>query len=245
MRTSLLPLLLLALPAVSCSSDAIDDLLDPPGDAEWVDTAMAAMSETIPDAANDYDFSEPPYSQPVDYAPADVVSVQFGTDGDFFYLYVALDGTIPLQPYDMPASGEVEAQTVTGQSFSIVVDTDNDDVTGAGARNFNGDGGLQGADIFFGFSLSYGGPADVYAHWDFAGNDIHYPSGQVTGELGAGGPGHAFFLARYDVSAIDSFYWPAGSTVELGGWSEAESDLYHEFVNDFLTTGDWTIPSPQ
>ena len=41
-------------------------------------------------------------------------------------------------------------------------------------------------------------------------------------------------MLRYPVSTIPTFFFPAGSLIEIGGWSEAESDLYEQLVGDLL-----------
>lgn len=226
----------------SCSSS--DDILQSPGqdDAPWAASVASILTGSIIDPAQDYDPSEPPYQ--VDFQAVDLLTMSFGVDQGYLYIRLDYSGVIPEGPVSIEADGVIEAQIVTEQSTSFVIDTDNNDATGAGASNFVGNGGMQGVDIFFGISVRYDSPlpVDAYANYDFTGGDIHLHNGQILGEFGAGGPGHDFIIARFDISGLEHAFWPGGDTVEVGGWAEAESDLYHEFVNDFLTPVMWTLP---
>ena len=230
----------LAMLASGCNSsnDVFDDFV--PDDAEWALAVDSLLTTAIIDPAGDYDPSEPTYQ--VDFQSVDLLSMAFGADGGYLYIRLDFSGAIPEAPVVIPANGDIEQQTVSGQSISFVMDTDNNNATGAGAQNFHGNGGMEGVDIFFGIGFSYGAPMNINANYDFMNNDIHLHQGQIIGEFGAGGPGHAFVIYRFDISSLDSRFWPAGSTVEVGGWAEAESDLYHEFVNDFLVPINWTLP---
>ena len=155
---------------------------------------------------------------------------------------VDLADVIPVDDVLVAAAGEVEAQTITGQSFSIAMDTDNSDLTGAGAATRGLGSSIAGVDILFQIVMGYGGLTEVFANWDFAGGDFGLPGDQLAGELGEGGPGYDYFVLRYPIDSIPAFFFPAGSLIEIGGWSDAESDLYEQFVSDLLSTTSWSIP---
>jgi hypothetical protein len=71
---------------------------------------------------------------------------------------------------------------------------------------------------------------------------------QEIGELGEGGAGFDFAIARWDVSNMGSVV-PLGDTVELGSWSEAESFnldgtlKYHHFAFDRIDSSVWVLPA--
>jgi hypothetical protein len=136
------------------------------------------------------------------------------------------------------ASGDVEAQVATGQSQSLVIDADHDDGTGAGASPW-----LEGVDLFFAINYRYGVDTQVYANWDYQQGDIHLHQGQLEGEVGEGGPGHRYVIVRYDVSTLPASFFPRGHTVELGSWTEAESNLFHEMaVDTVIEHATWDVP---
>lgn len=227
--------------AVGCSSDsAIDTFFDDASD--WIDDALASLTENISEATGDFDPSDAPYLTPYAFPSADVTDVSYGFDGDYFYVRVDLADVIPVDDVLVAAAGEVEAQTITGQSFSIAMDTDNSDLTGAGAATRGLGSSIAGVDILFQIVMGYGGLTEVFANWDFAGGDFTLPGDQLAGELGEGGPGYDYFVLRYPIDSIPTFFFPAGSLIEVGGWSDAESDLYEQFVSDLLSTTSWSIP---
>ena len=121
------------------------------------------MTESFNEASGDFDLSDAPYSTPFDYAAADVTDVNYGFDGDYFYVARRPRRDHPDRAVRRRAAGEVEAQTITDQAFSIVMDTDNNDLTGAGQATRAGITGVAGADILFGFALGYGGLPEIFA----------------------------------------------------------------------------------
>ncbi len=184
----------------------------------------------------------PPYSGPVSYPPVDVTEVAVGIDGDFLYMRVTYAGIVPSIVVHVPANGEVEEQWITNQGMNIALNTDGDQGTGGSGE------GVSGVDIFFAVSFEYGQRHQVYTNWDFPDGDIHNHVGHLEGELGEGGPGFDYALARYPITTLGAFL-PRGSTVEIGSWSEAESYdgagnlLYHHFAFDRVIDGQsWVIP---
>jgi len=82
---------------VSCSSGE-DIFSTGPGTADWVDDAVAILTESVTDPAGDFETGAsgaPPYSTPVAFSPADVTQVAFGLDDDYLYLQLDFTGAIP------------------------------------------------------------------------------------------------------------------------------------------------------
>jgi hypothetical protein len=164
-----------------------------------------------------------------------------GGDGDFLYMRVDFNGQLPSESVPILASGEIEAQTVKNQGMNIAMNVDGDAGSGGGGE------GVDGIDIFFAIGLDYGRWSSAYANWDFDEGDLHVNAGHMEGEIGQGGSGYDYAVVRYDISDLGSFF-PRGQTVELGGWSEAESFdadgnlLYHHFAFDPFVGTTWLIP---
>ncbi len=216
----------------------------------WPVNIDAVLATVFSDAIGDQellppDQDGPPYSGPVPFPAVDVSEIPVGVEGDFLYMRVDFAGPIPAAPVHIVASGEVEEQWVRNQGMNIALNVDGDAGTGGGGE------GVSGIDIFFAVGFDYQrGVNLVYANWDFPDGDLHHNLQQMDGELGQGGPGHAFALVRYDVSGLGSFF-PRGGTVDIGSWSEAESYnadgslKYHHFAFDrVIDGGSWTIPAP-
>ena len=202
-----------------------------PADINGVYTAVHA------DLANDHDIAPggaPPYTAAVNYAPVDVIGHSMGVDEGFLYIRFDFGGIIPLDKDPVPASGEIEAQTVRSQSISINFNSDGDLGTGAGGE------GIDGIDIFFAFSLDYGHPPHIYTNYGFPDGDIHNHLGHAEGELGMGGPGYDHVVMRFRIADF-SAYLPIGVSLDYGGWSEAESNLYHHFSFDPMLPGSFYI----
>ncbi|MEW8370219.1 MAG: hypothetical protein AB2602_10745 [Candidatus Thiodiazotropha sp.] len=194
----------------------------------WPDDINAVYSLTNVESSGDSEIAPggaPPYTDPIDYPPADLVALSMGIEGDYLYIRFDFAGTIPASENPVVASGEVEAQTVTGQGISVNFNSDNDLSTGAGGE------GIDGIDIFFAFSLEYGIPPFVYTNYGFPDGDIHHHLGHADGELGEGGPGYDYVVLRFLIPEFAD-YLPRGETLDFGGWSEAESDLYHHYAFD-------------
>jgi hypothetical protein len=239
MKHSALVAVFALLLLVSCSSSS--DILSPdqPNEADWVNLASQILSRSVSDPTGDFEASPsgaPPYSQPVAYAPADVTNVSFGLDDDYLYVQLDFDGNIPDAPQAISAAGEVESQTVLSQTFHLAMDTDNNDLTG-GSGN-----GVEGVDVVFVVRADYGQGFEVMASHGLPSGEVSVLGGQIHGELGAGGSGSNFLLARFDLSTIDPASLPRGASVEVGGWSEAESNLYEDMTSDPLNTTSWSIP---
>ena len=177
----------------------------------------------------------------VDFPPVDVDRIRLGIDEDYLYMRVEFLGAIPQSLYPVAAAGVVEEQWVKGPGMNISLDVDNNNATGA-----SGDG-ISGVDLFFAVGFDYGSEVRIYANYGFPDGDIHNATGQLFGELIDGGPGSSFVVVRFNVSGLGSFF-PRGTTVELGSWSEAESvnadgsEKYHHFAFDPFTATNWSIP---
>jgi hypothetical protein len=224
---------------VSCSSS--EDLFTPgPSlEAEWVGDAAAAATETLTDPTGDFEIGgagAPPYNEPVAYSPIDVTDVGFGVMGDYLYLRLGFDGVIPESPQILAASGEVEEQYVLAQAFNFALDTDNNDATGGTGE------GVEGVDLCFTVEVDYGQGFQISASYGLPAGPIQTRGGQLSGELGSGGAGSDFLVVRFDVSGVDSSVLPRGTSVEVGGWAVAESDLYSGLTTDPLSTRLWTVP---
>ena len=238
MRHSVLTVLVATFFLVSCSSTS-DSILSTPYEADWADGASTAMAESLTDPADDFEIGAdgaPPYTAPVAYSPIDVTQVVFGMSGDYLYMQLDFNGIIPTGPQTVSASGEVEQQSVLAQSFNFALDTDNSDATGGSG------GGVDGVDLCFGIHAEYGANFQINAAYGIGAGPIDTRGGQLQGELGAGGPGTNYVLVRFDVSAVSTAVLPRGSSVEIGGWSVAESNLYDGLSTDTLRNGSWTVP---
>lgn len=53
--------------------------------------------------------------------------------------------------------------------------------------------------------------------------------GSGDGEMGEGGLDYEYFVLRFLISDFTD-YFPGGNTLDYGGWSEAESNLYHHYA---------------
>ena len=205
----------------------------------WPTDLSAVYTSHVTDPADDLDIAPggaPPYASPVDYPPVDVTDISMGVDGEFLYIRYDFAGALPDAPFAVAASGEVEQQTVEHQSISINFNSDDDLGTGAGGE------GIDGIDIFFALVIEYGFETKVYANYGFPDGDIHHHQGQTIGELGPGGPGHDYVILRYKITDLGQ-YFPRGTTRDFGGWSEAESDLYHHFAFDPWVADSFDIPA--
>ncbi|MCU7920048.1 MAG: hypothetical protein KZQ95_17085 [Candidatus Thiodiazotropha sp. (ex Epidulcina cf. delphinae)] len=199
----------------------------------WPTDINAVYSVASAESSGDHEIAPggaPPYSTPVDYPPVDLIGLSMGVEGGFLYIRFDFAGVIPTATNPVAESGEVEAQTVLGQGISVNFNSDGDLNTGAGGE------GIHGIDIFFAFSLEYGRPPYVYADYGFPDGDIHHPLGHADGELGEGGPGYDYVLLRFLIADFAD-HFPKGETLDYGGWSEAESDLYHHFAFDPMMPG--------
>lgn len=238
MRHSVLTILVATFFLVSCSSS--DGFLNSPYEADWVDDASAAMAEALSDPTGDFELGSdgaPPYTSPVAYSPIDVTQVVFGMVDDYLYMQLDFNAIIPSAPQTVPASGEVEQQSVTAQSFNFALDTDNNDATGGAGE------GVDGVDFCFTVHADYGVGVEVTADYGIPSGGGFAGSGQLQGELGAGGPGSNFVLVRFDVSGVGQGVLPRGTQVEIGGWSVAESNLYDGLSTDSLDTDTWSVPA--
>ncbi|MEK7388220.1 MAG: hypothetical protein AAB036_00830 [Elusimicrobiota bacterium] len=197
----------------------------------------AIFTQTLNDPAGDWELpiSEAPPSI-IAYNTIDVRTIQYGLSGSYFYVRVDYAGTIPIAPI------AVSGQTVGRQSTSFIMDTDNNNLTGA---NGESQGGVQflGMDIYYGLGVEYGSTwhRAPYANYNFPTNDAHVYSGTLPGEWRSGGPGHTFVIARFNISGLGA-YFPRGTTVDVGSWSEAESNGYHHFAFDPAPATTWAIP---
>ncbi|MDH3891638.1 MAG: hypothetical protein OEV49_11190 [candidate division Zixibacteria bacterium] len=216
-------------------------------DEEWPANLDAILTDTFADSTDDQVGlptwqDGPPYSEPVPFPSVDVTQIILGVDNGFLYMRVDFAGVIPSETVVIDSSGEIEHQNVTNQGMNIALNSDNDLDTGA-----NGEG-VWGVDIFFAVGFTYGQHSMVYANWDFSNHDVHLHNQQLYGEAGLGGQGYDHVVVRYKISGLGS-YFPLGTTIEFGSWSEAESYnddgslKYHHFAFDPFTAVTWTIPS--
>ena len=212
----------------------------------WPADVSAVVTPVLLDGANDQvampvEQAGPAYG-PVRFAPVDITAISLGVDGNYLYMRVDYDGVIPTAPFEIVENPPVERQFVKNQGMNIALNVDDDIATGGG-----GEGGIYGIDIFFAVGFDYGSISNVYVNWDFVGGDLHLAQGHALGELGEGGQGYDYVIVRFDISALGSFF-PQGSTVDIGSWSEAESFnsdgslKYHHFAFDEVTATTWTIP---
>ena len=240
MKHSVIVTVFSLLVLVSCTSST--DILSPEssqGDADWVNAASQALTQSIADPTGDFEASPtggPPYSQPVAFSPADVTNVAFGLDENYLYVRLDYNGNIPDTPQSLSPAGEVESQMVLSQTFHLAMDTDNSDATGGTGQ------GVDGVDLCFALRADYGQGFQVVASQSIPAGEISMLGGQIQGEIGAGGPGSKFVFARFGLAAIDLQVFAPGATIEVGGWSEAESDLYNDMTSDSLRITSWSIP---
>ncbi|MBI5837260.1 MAG: hypothetical protein HZB25_08450 [Candidatus Eisenbacteria bacterium] len=241
MRKTLLALgtVLAGILPAGCGDPTTQPAPSDPWPTDYTDIMAAGLTDPVGDLRL-APGGAPPYRQPVGYPPVDITRLSLGIHGKYLYMRADFSGPLPGARVSIPHSGEVEAQEVSSQAFNISVDSDNDDATGAWGE------GIAGVDIFFAVKLEYGQWSTAYANFGFPppGNphyrDIHYNSGHIEGQMGPGGPGASYIIVRMDVSSLGTYLRP-GSTVEIGGWSEAESNLYHHFAFDPLAPGQWTL----
>ncbi len=233
----------------ACGGDPVDTNTGPEThsyDEAWPENMDDLWSLDIQDPAGDQvqmppEQAGPPYQEIVPFPSVDVTRIRMGADADFVYLRVEYATTIPTAPVAIAAEGEVEAQTVGNQGMNVALNTDGDIQTGGGGE------GVNGIDIFFALGFDFGRSANVYANWNFDGGDLHFPTYQELGELGEGGPGHDYALARYSRAEMAAVM-PTGVGVDWGSWSEAESFnadgslKYHHFAFDQLGGGQWELP---
>ena len=118
---------------------------------------------------------------------------------------------------------------------------DQNDSTGASGEAQGGQS-FPGIDIYFALLIRYGdsNPIAPYANYDIPSGDVHIFNGHIEGEWRGGGPGYTYMIARYNISGLGEWF-PVGSTVDVGSWSEAESNLYHHFAFDPAPATQWTI----
>lgn len=243
----------IAMALISCDGSDGNDPTGPTGpepftyDAAWPADIEAVFTTSFSDPGGDQEalpveMAGPPYSGPVPFPPVDVTEVQLGIEGDFLYMRVRYAGTIPTDVVHIAQAGEVEEQWVRNQGMNVAVNSDGAPSGGSGE-------GVAGIDIFFAVSFEYGVTSQIYANYDFPDGDVHHHQYQIVGELGLGGPGHDFAVARYDVSNLGPFL-PRGIEVDVGSWSEAESFnadgslKYHHFAFDrVIDGGRWPIPA--
>lgn len=224
-RQILLPLSVVLL--VACGDEknvTLPQLYDDPSIFTLVVTDPAGDLESMP---------ESPPTIP-DYPPVDLREMALGVSSDgWFYLRFSFNGTIPTTP---PV---VNVETVTRQGFNVSMNTDGDPFTGGSGE------GVAGIDVYYAVVFSYGeDPSEAsrapYANYGVT-SDVHVYAGHATGEFRSGGPGYDFVVFRFDAAAMGQWF-PRGSTVDYGAWSEAESTSYHHFAFDRLEPGSWTIP---
>jgi hypothetical protein len=209
--------------------------------APWPTDYGTVFSKFISDPTDDFVFGQsdsPPY--PVSYPPVDVTLVSLGVQGKYFYIRVDYADVTPTLPVNIPENPPVEAQIVGEHDTSIVMDVDNDDLTGCSGV------GIGGVDVMFQVRFDYGNRVNVHVAYDCPpGSGDNYQT-VLPGSWGEGGPGHDYVIFRFNTSNLGNFF-PRGANVEVDGWAEAMSFsggrvLYHHFAFDELTPTTWTLP---
>lgn len=246
MKVPLFPAIAIAVAALGwtgCSSSSKSGPSSGNGDP-WPTSYPSILTASVTDPSNDQvkaPQDAPPYSAPINYAPADLTRISYGIQGKYLYMRFEFAGVIPSAPVSIAPSGEIEPQTVAQQGANFSVDADNNDRSGAWGE------GIAGIDIQYAVKLVYGSYTTAYANFDYPPwgdphfGDVHYNRGHVDAEIGAGGSGSSYILIRFDTTTLGT-YLPRGTTVEVSGWSEAESNLYHHFAFDPMAPGTWAIP---
>ena len=200
----------------------------------WPQDYTSIFSYAIDDEGSDFDediSGAPSYIDEINYPAINVTKVSLGVEDNYLYMRLNYAGEVPSLPFQITASGNIEAQIVEAQGTNIALEVDN-----------NPDTGAIGVDIFFAVNFDYGERTQVYANYDFSGtDDIHDNNQHIEGELGEGGMGYDYVVVRYDTSQMGQFF-PRGSMVMMEFWSEAESDLYHHFDFEEINAVQWTIP---
>ena len=203
-----------------------------PEPAPWPEDYTPIFSYTINDAGSDFDedISEAPtYIDQVDYPAINITKVSLGVEGNYLYMRLDYAGEVPSLPFQIAATGDIEAQTVTCQGASVALDVDSNPDTGAE---------FSGIEIFFSVNHDYGERSEAYAKYNLSNaDDVQH----LDGEAGEGGMGYDYVIVRYDTSGLGSFF-PRGDTVMVEFWSEAESDLYDHFAFEETDQVEWTIP---
>ena len=206
---------------------------EPISAGDWRAESDNIFTVVFVDPANDLEGNVPESpSYPISYPATDVTGVDLGIDGNYLYIKATFTDTIPSEIVSISASGDVEAQTVHQHDIGINLDIDNNGSTGAAG----------GIDIFFAVVFFYGNSTSVYANYNFSSTDIHEHQSSLEGELVGGGAGYKYAVLRYDISQLDSSYFPRGQTVVVSIWAEAESNLYHHYAYDPMPLQSWTIP---
>ena len=216
-------------------------------DAPWPSNLSTILTTAFADGVGDQEalptwMAGPPYSGPVPFPSVDVTNISVGVDGQFLYMRVDYAGTIPDDAVHFQPAGEIEEQWVENQGMNIALNVDGDIGTGGGGE------GVSGIDTFFAIGFDFGVAPNIYSNWDFPDGDVHHNQHHREGELGEGGPGFSYAVARYDLTDLGAFF-PFGTTVDVGSWSEAESFnqdgslKYHHFAFDrVIDGGSWEIP---
>jgi len=220
---------------IGCSDDGAAS--DP-----WPTDYGAVFTKFLNDPADDltgFSGESPPY--PVSLPSVDVTQISLGVQGNYLYIRIDYAGVIPTSPVLFPDNPPVEAQTVQNHVTNISMNTDNDYSIGCVGVGFHG------VDVLYTIYLGYGlAGVSVYAIYDCVSNTDNYRR-QLIGEFGQGGPGYNYVIVRYNVLDLGILF-PRGTTVDVGGWSEAYSidlngfELYHHFAFDPLTPTTWMLP---
>lgn len=184
---------------------------------------------------------QPPFVYP--FPPIDIERILMGVKDNYLYIKVEFAGTIPTEKVYIPAQNGITEQWVQNQGMSVNLNADGDTGTGASGE------GILGIDIFFGLVFDYGNHSQAYANYGFPDGDIHNNLGHIDAVIGEGGQGFNFAIMRFNLSLIQSKYFPRGTTVDAGSWSEAESfdadgnKFYHHFAFDPQPSASFPIPN--
>lgn len=161
------------------------------------------------------------------YPSIDVTDLALGVSDDYLYIRIDFSAPIPTAPQDVSGVWPSPADSVKDHGFSFILNVD----------------GQPGFDILFNCKLRYGGGYMLYVLRIEVSPDLDPLVG--VGELGEGGSGFDYLIARYDVSNLGSLF-PRGTAVSTGFDTFAYAvDIEENPVDaasDFVNVGAWTIP---
>jgi hypothetical protein len=162
------------------------------------------------------------------YPSIDVTDLALGISDDYLYIRVDFSAPIPTTPQDVSGVWPSPSESVKDHGFNFILNVD----------------GQPGFDISFICKLRYGEGYILYAFRIGVSPDLE-PLVAV-GELGEGGSGFNYLIARYDVSNLGSLF-PRGAAVSASFDASATAVDYDEntadAATDMVAVGIWTIPN--
>ncbi|MBU0899006.1 MAG: hypothetical protein KKB03_03475 [Nanoarchaeota archaeon] len=191
-------------------------------EVDWTDAI------TFDDPADDYWMGGGSPPQVIDFAPSDVRKFYIKNDDQYLYLRFDTDSEIPTLPLNFADN------VVRYITMSVAIDTDNNKATG-GTMNYPG--ADVATDFFFASPEGFDDEFYTYIHYftyDPTGNEG--TSDAENGVFINGGLNYNYVEAKYLLSDLDI---TAGSTIDIFPWIESESEAYHHFARDEIST-EWT-----